>query len=231
MTTSGTRVFTMDFDELTSQAIAITGGEPSDGFLFKYARRAANLIFLDWQGRGLGLWSMTSTTAVLSVSVGSYSLPADSIDVTEVMFRDDTSGSNVDTVLGRLSRSEYAMLSSKDQAGRPSSFFVDRQASANTLYLWPVPDSDSAESLFYWYIRRTEDVTAYTETLGVPDRFLMAFVYGLAFHLAQMRPGMDANRRQEIKAEYETYLNRALNDDRERVPSRLVPDLSSYSRI
>lgn len=231
MTTSGTRVFSMDFDQIVSQAIAIAGGEPADAYLFKYARNAANLLLLDFQSRGNGLWNLTSTTAVLSASVGSYSLPADCVDVTEVMFRDDSSGDDIDTVLGRLSRSEYAMLSDKATAGRPSSFFVDRQASAQTLYVWPVPDTDNAEELFYWYIRRTEDVTAYTENVGIPDRFLMPFVYGMAFQLAQIRPALDGNRRAEIERLYEASLSRAMSEDRERVPTRLVPDLSAYSRI
>lgn len=231
MATSGTRTFTLDFDEAVSQAVAIAGGEPTDAFLYRFAKRAANLVLLDWQARGNGLWNLTSTTAVLSASVGSYSLPADCVDVTEVMFRDDSSGDDIDTVLGRLSRSEYAMLSDKATAGRPSSFFVDRQASAQTLYVWPVPDTDNAEELFYWYIRRTEDVTAYTENVGIPDRFLMPFVYGMAFQLAQIRPALDGARRAEIERLYEASLSRAMSEDRERVPTRLVPDLSAYSRI
>ena len=230
MATSGTRQFSMDYDEITSQAMAIAGGEPSDAFLVRYSKRAANLLLLDWQARGLGQWNYTSTTAVLSASVGTYSLPSDCIDVTEVMYRDDSSGSNVDTALGRLSRSEYAQLSGKAQSGRPSSFWVDRQASGATLYVWPVPDTASVESLYYWYIRRTEDVTGFGENVGIPDRFLMAFIYGLAFQYAQVRPNVDQNRRQEIKAEYESALSRAMSEDRDRVPSRLVPDLSSYYR-
>lgn len=197
----------------------------SAGFL-----RAANLLLLDFQSRGNGLFNYTSTTAVLSLSVGSYSLPADCIDVTEVMFRDDSSGSDIDTVLGRLSRSEYAMLSDKAQSGRPSSFFVDRQAASTTLYVWPVPDSDNTEELFYWYIRRTEDVTGFTENVGIPDRFLMPFIYGMAFQIAQIRPAIDGARRAEIERLYEASLSRAMSEDRERVPTRLVPDLSAYYR-
>lgn len=218
----------MDFDQITDTAIAIAGGEPTDAALHKHARRAANLVLIDWTNRGTNLWQLTETTLTLSAGVATYTLAADVMDLTEASYRDST---GVDTMLGRISRSEYAALSDKDQSGRPSTFLVLRERDQPLLRLWPVPDTSYDETLYYWYIRRNEDVTSHGENVGVPSRYLPAFVQFMAYQIACLRPGVDPQRRQEIKAEAETLLQRAMRDDRERVPSRFYPDLSAYSRI
>lgn len=230
MATSGVRTFSMDFAEIVDDAIDMTGGQPADASLYRYARRAANRVLIDWSNRSLNLWQMTATTAVLSAGTASYSLPDDCLDVTEVLYRDDSTGTDIDTTIGRLSRSEYANLSDKAQAGRPSTFTVFREVDGPRIVVWPVPDSTTAEALYLWYIRRNEDVASAAENIAVPDRFLPAFVAGIAAELAKVRPNIDAARRQEIKADYEVLLQRAQNEDRERVPNRILPDLSGYWR-
>ena len=230
MTTSGLRVFTMDFSEVMDDAIAMTGGEPGDAFLHKYGRRAANRILTDWANRSLNLWQMVSTTMVLSAGVSTYALPDDCLDVTEVQFRDDSSGDNVDLTMGRMSRSEYASLSNKETEGRPSSYVVLRELDNARIIVWPTPDTSSAEALYYWYIQKNQDVTSAAENIGVPDRFLPAFVAGMAYELGKVRPTVDGGKLQYLKQEYMDLLMRAQNEDRERTPTRIYPDLSGYWR-
>lgn len=230
MSASGLRTFTMDFAEVMDDAIAMTGGEPADAWLHRYGRRAANRVLADWSNRSLNLWQMVSTTMVLSAGVSTYALPDDCLDVTEVQFRDDSSGSDVDLTMGRLSRSEYASLSSKDQQGRPSSYVVLRELGNARLIVWPAPDTASAEELYYWYIQKNQDVTSAAESIGIPDRFLPAFVAGIAYELGKVRPTVDANRLAFLRQEYEGLLVRAQNEDRERVPTRIYGDFSAYWR-
>ena len=230
MSASGLRTWSLDLAEIMDDAIAMTGGEPGDAWLHRYGRRAANRVLTDWSNRSLNLWQAVSTTMVLSAGVSSYALPDDCIDVTEVQFRDDSSGSNVDLTMGRLSRSEYAALSSKDQQGRPSSYVVLREVSAPRIIVWPTPDTASAESLYYWYIQRTEDVTSAAENIAIPVRFLPAFVAGMAFELGKVRPTVDGGKLAYLKQEYEGLLVRAQNEDRERVPTRITGDFSAYWR-
>ena len=211
-------------------AIAMTGGEPGDAFLHKYGRRAANRILTDWANRSLNLWQMVSTTMVLSAGVSTYALPDDCLDVTEVQFRDDSSGDNVDLTMGRLSRSEYASLSNKETEGRPSSYVVLRELDNARIIVWPTPDTSSAEALYYWYIQKNQDVTSAAENIGVPDRFLPAFVAGMAYELGKVRPTVDGGKLQYLKQEYMDLLMRAQNEDRERTPTRIYPDLSGYWR-
>ena len=230
MSTSGLRTWTLDFAEVMDDAIAMTGGEPGDAFLHKYGRRAANRILTDWANRSLNLWQMVSTTMVLSAGVSTYALPDDCLDVTEVQFRDDSSGDNVDLTMGRLSRSEYAALSNKETAGRPSSYVVLRELDNARIIVWPEPDTSSAEVLYYWYIQKNQDVTSAAENIGVPDRFLPAFVAGMAYELGKVRPTVDGGKLQYLKQEYMDLLMRAQNEDRERTPTRIYPDLSGYWR-
>lgn len=230
MSTSGLRTWTLDFAEIMDDAIAMTGGEPGDAFLHRYGRRAANRILTDWSNRSLNLWQMVSTTMVLSAAVSTYALPDDCLDVTEVQFRDETSGSPVDLTMGRLSRSEYASLSNKETEGRPSSYVVLRELDNARIIVWPTPDTSSAEALYYWYIQKNQDVTSAAENIGVPDRFLPAFVAGMAYELGKVRPTVDGGKLQYLKQEYMDLLMRAQNEDRERVPTRIYPDLSGYWR-
>ena len=73
--------------------------------------------------------------------------------------------------------------------------------------------------------RRLHDVDQYTETLDISPRFLPAIVSGLAWYLADKRPGLvDQARRGELQMRWETELERALSEDRERVSLFLIPD-------
>lgn len=230
MTTSGLRTFTLDFAEIMDDAIAMAGGEPADAFVHRYGRRAANRILADWSNRSLNLWQMVSTTMVLSASVASYALPDDCLDVTEVSFRDDTSGSDIDMTMGRLSRSEYAALSNKATEGRPSSFVILRELDGPRLIVWPAPDTASAQELYYWYIQKNQDVTSAAENIGIPTAFLHAFTQGMAYEIGKIRPVVDQNKLAFLKQEYMDALLRAMNEDRERTPTRIYGDFSAYWR-
>lgn len=231
MATSGTRTWTLDFDELVDHALAIAGGQPSDAHTLRLAKRAFNLLTLDLGNRGVNLWQVSSTTVTLVAGTATYTLDASVLDVLDVAFRDDDSGADLDVLMQRMSRSEYASIYEKADTGKPVAYYVQRLYDAPTITVWPVPDSDNAEELRVDFYRRTEDVTAFSENLGVPSRFLPAIVQGMAFMLAQVRPDVvDAARRAEIKAEYESTLLRAQQEDRERVPTIVLPDTSGYWR-
>lgn len=225
MATSGTRTFTLDFAQVADLAIAMAGGEPTDAALHKHLRYCANLVLIDWQARGTNLWELEETTLALSAGVATYTLAADVLDLTDALYRNSD---GVDMTLGRISRSEYAMLSDKDQSGRPSTFVVLRDREAPLLRLWPVPDSSHDDTLYYWYIRRNEDLTSHAENVAIPDRFLPAFVHFMAYEISKLRPGVDPAKQQLLKQEAETLFGRAQREDRERVPTTFRPDLSAY---
>ena len=231
MGTSGTRTFNLDFDEIYTQAVAIAGGEPADGSTVRLAKRAFNLMTMDWSNRGLNLWQLDQAVIPIVAGQAAYVLDEDVLDVLDVSFRDDSTGRDLDTLLGRISWSDYAGLVDKAQVGRPSTYYVQRLYTGPVLTIWPVPDANDAKELFVWRIRRTEDQGTFGQDAAVPSRFLPAAVTGLAYHIAQTRPAsVDGARRGEIKAAYEADLARAMADDRERTPTYVMPDLSAYWR-
>ena len=50
-------------------------------------------------------------------------------------------------------------------------------------------------------------------------------ISGLAYYLALKRPQIDVQRRQELKMLYEEEFARAMQDNREKVDLKIIPDL------
>ena len=113
----------------------------------------------------------------------------------------------------------------KSTKGRPSQYFLDMQRAAPVVYLYPTPDN-STDVFRYKRRNRIEDITASTESIDIPDRFLPCAVSGLSFYMAQKRPQIDINRRQELKLQYEEEFKRALDEGREKVDLKIYPDIA-----
>ena len=145
-------VVTPDLPELFDEAFERAGLQMTTGYDLKTVRRSLNLLTLEWQNRGLNLWTIDGGTLSLTSGTATYAMPTDTIDLIEHQIRTGTGTSQVDTNLDRISVSTYAQQSSKNTQGRPSQIFVDRQATAVNVTLWPVPD-DSTYTLSYWSIR------------------------------------------------------------------------------
>ena len=90
--------------------------------------------------------------------------------------------------------------------------------------MYPTPN-DSTDVLRFNERKRIEDITASTENVDIPDRFLPCAISGLAYYLALKRPQIEMQRRQELKVLYEEEFNRAMQDNREKVDLVIKPDL------
>lgn len=176
-------------------------------------------MMLDWQNRGLNLWTIDSGTIPLVSGTATYDLPADTVDVIETVFRPD-SGS--DRVLRRLSISDYSAVPSKTQTGVPTAVYVARVATP-TVTFWQVPTGSTPGTFVYWRLRRIEDAGATGSlNLDVPTRFLPAFVAGLAYYLAQKVPEA-FERIPTLEAMYEKEWRNATEEDRERASFTIMP--------
>jgi hypothetical protein len=91
--------------------------------------------------------------------------------------------------------------------------------------IWPVPTQSG--TFLYYGLRGIEDVGGYGNTMDIPPRFLPALTTGLAYYLALKGP--DANRAVIMKTEYDRQFQLASEEDRERAPFKLVPDMDQYS--
>ena len=223
MATSGTRTFTLAVDEIIEDAYARIGGEPQTGKEASVGRRQLNLLLQEWSNRNVQLWTVTESTQTLTANTASYTLNSHTVDITEAVIQKTNSDSTVtDFELERISRDDYLKIPNKTDTGRPSQYFLDKQLTP-VVYLYPTPDA--ADVFKFNERRRIEDITAATETVDMPDRFLPCAVSGLAYYLALRRPQIEIQRRQELKMLYEEELRRAMEDNREKVDMIIKPDL------
>ena len=58
MATSGTTAFEMDFTEIAEEAWERAGRPLQSGYDLRTARRSMNLLTIEWQNRGLNLWTI-----------------------------------------------------------------------------------------------------------------------------------------------------------------------------
>ena len=66
MATSGTYTFNLDLGEIMEEAYERCGLELRSGYDYKTARRSLNLLMLDWQNRGLSLWTVKNAELTLT---------------------------------------------------------------------------------------------------------------------------------------------------------------------
>ena len=226
MTTSGTTTFDMDFTEIAEEAWERAGRELRSGYDLRTARRSMNLMTIEWQNRGINMWTIENKSIDLQTGVAEYTLPADTIDLLEQQIR--TNDTNVSTqsdlTINRISVSAYSSIPNKLTQGRPIQIFVERLQPAPKVIVWPVPDSNNYK-LNYWRMRRIEDAGSGVQTADISFRFLPCLVAGLAYHIAAKVPEL-VDRVQMLKAMYDEQFEMAASEDREKTPARFVPRIS-----
>jgi hypothetical protein len=223
MATSGTTAFNMDFTEIAEEAWERAGREMRSGYDLRTARRSMNLLTIEWQNRGINMWTIDSGTVSLVSGTSQYTLPTDTIDLLEQSIRTNAGDTNTqsDINISRISVSTYASIPNKLSQGRPIQIWIERLVDAPRVNVWPVPDSNDY-TLVYWRMRRVEDAGGGVETADMNFRFLPCLVAGLAYQIAMKDPEL-APRLQMLKAEYESQFALAAGEDREKASVRFVP--------
>ena len=221
MAVSGTYSFNLDIDEVIQEATEMIGGENTLGHEPASARRSINLMLKDWQNRGVLLWSTSVSSVTIAASTTAYDLASSTVDALEVVLnRDDT-----DIQLERISPEEYLLIPNKTQTGRPSQYSIRRGRDNPVMSLWPIPEN-STDVIKIEVISELQDVDKSAgQNADLPKRFLPCLTCGLAYYMSMKRPGVDGNRIQMLKANYEELLQRAMLEDRERATMRVVPRL------
>jgi len=221
MAVSSTYNFNLDIDEVIQEAMEMIGGEDTLGHEPASARRSINLMLKDWQNRGVLLWSTSVSSVTVAASVTAYSLSSSTVDALEVVLgRDDT-----DIQLTRISPEEYLLIPNKTQTGRPMQYSIRRGISNPIMSVWPIPEN-STDVLKMEIISELQDVDKSAEqNADLPKRFLPPLTCGLAYYMSMKRPGVEGQRMQMLKGNYEELLARAMLEDRERAAMRVVPRL------
>ena len=248
-TTSGTNTFDKTFaiDEIIEEAYQRIGLSNMTGYQLTSARRSLNIMFQEWGNRGLHYWQVdelnidlvegqaeyhffrsaaddtsdsdraqATTNQIHSGSI--YGLD-DVLEVTHRQYRTQTT--QVDSAMSKIDRSTYSALSNKLSKGTPNQYYVQRLIDRVTIFFYPTPDSNAAsDDAHIYYVKRIDDVGAFTNATDVPYRFVPCMVAGLAFYLSQKyNPQMS----QQMKLYYEDEFNRSLTEDGSSTSTFITP--------
>ena len=128
MTTTGTTLFNMDFTEIAEEAWERAGREMRSGYDLRTARRSMNLMTIEWQSKGINMWTMEQGIINLTPGLATYALPTDTIDLLEHVVRtgSNTASTQADLTITRISVSTYATIPNKLSQARPIQVWVQR---------------------------------------------------------------------------------------------------------
>lgn len=226
MATSGTTAFSLDLREIAEEAYERAGLKLHTGYDLETALRSLNLLFIEWQNRGINFWTIDEETTTLVAGTATHTLDADAFDAVEFYIREGSGTTQVDLPITRISVSNYSAIPNKNTRGRPTNIWLNKQRSAPVATLWPTPDQ--AYTLVWQQLSRIEDSGKLSSNnADVPYRFLPVMVAGLAYKIAQKK---NPSAMPILKADYEEQWALAEAGDRDRASWFLRPNLMHYSR-
>jgi hypothetical protein len=221
MATSNSFTFRLDVEQIISEAYERCGidNQTTTGYQAVTARRSLNLLFSEWANRGINYWTVQNNTLSLVDGQTTYTLPVGTIDLIDVVIRETSGASTIDTVLQRVSIADYNQLPNKSSEGKPSQYMLDKQYTP-VAYLWQVPDSSTAYSLVYWSINQLEDITVSNQDADIPYRWSDCICAGLSSKLAlKFAP----EKFQLLDQVYERAFDFAASSDNDGVSLRVRP--------
>lgn len=197
------------FDNLLVDAAGMVGGGPINAEELSSAMRGMDQLLVSLQNKGILLHKIDTTT--VTVSTASVTIDNDFIDIDVVMVESDA---GAELTADRLGFKAWAQLPNKDQEGRPTQYWFNRQKAFGVINLWPTPDDEY--TLHIWGQKMADDLTRAYSVVDLPKRFWPAVTYGLAYWIGLRRPRVNEARLSLLKAEFTSLLKDAMQEDRER---------------
>lgn len=184
-----------------------------------------NLLLARMSNLTPNLWTVDLQSEPLTQGQATYSLPAETVMITNAFVRTGTGQSTIDRIIWPLSQTEYASLSNKSVQGPPTQFWFDRTISP-TITLFLVPDGNGPYTLYYYRVRQIQDATLPDGVnVEVPYLWLDAIVAGLAHRLARVyKPELEQIRKVDADEAWEI----AATQNVENVSLNIIPGLSGY---
>lgn len=191
------------------------------------AAREANYLLIEFNNKQPNLWRSELQTVALVQGTATYTLPSRTVMILAAYIRTGSGTSQNDRLIFPVSTYEYASYPNKNTQAFPSVFWFDRQIIPQVT-LWAVPDQSSTYTLLLQTATQIQDANLPAgETADLPNRFLDAFVAGLAYRLARIwKPELEQAR----KADAVEAWNVAANQDIEDVALQISPGLDAYYR-
>ena len=177
MAVSGTTLFNLDFAELAEESFERAGKEMRTGYDLRTAARSMNLMTIEFQNRGINMWTIDEGEIELIQGVAEYDVPADTIDLMDHVIRTGAGNYSTqsDLTISRISVSTYATIPNKLAQGRPIQVWVRRLRDNPKIVVWPTPDQGTVGNPYYifkyWRMRRIDDAGNGATTQDVNFRF------------------------------------------------------------
>ena len=232
---SGTNRFNPAIDDIIEEAFERTNIRGTrTGYQLKSARRSLNIMFKEWENRGVHLWKVKYAQIPLIRGQAEYSFASDSVNfpndlsqILEATYRNNTTTTApTDVALTQISRSAYSATPNKLTKGTPSQYYIDRKINPS-IFLYATPSSSvsstdtPANFVFrFYYMAKVENAGDYSNTSDVVDRFFPCLMSGLAYYLSMK---FSPARTPELERIYETEMARALDADNQGTSTFISP--------
>lgn len=137
-----------------------------------------------------------------------------------------------DQEISRLNQDDYSALPNKTFAGDPNQFWLERPYNATYANVWPVPN-DVFKSLVFWNRRYVMDVGQVYEQLEVPQRWLDAIMWDLAWRVSheiteEVKP-ISPQLIEYLGNMAVRYVGEAFDEERDKSPVRFSPSIGCYT--
>ena len=132
--------------------------------------------------------------------------------------------------LGLLSRDNYVNQSNLVFAGRPSSFYYQRDLAEPVVNLWPAPNAASEKyQLVLWRHRQIMDTDNLQQQVEIPNRWMEAIINGLAARVCAETPAADAQLIPMLDAKAAASVQRAWDGDNDGSVIQINPGIGVYT--
>jgi hypothetical protein len=227
VTYSGSYNFNPSAGDIIITAFQRIGFRPTE-ILQSHLQQAVmelNLLQTKLSNQQPNLWDVDLQALPLTQGTATYSLPAETVMITNAFVRVGSGTSSIDRLIFPISQTEYAALSNKFVQAPPTQFWFNRLISP-TITFYQVPDGNGPYTVYYYRVRQIQDaILPNGFQMEVPYLWLDALTAGLAHRLArvfaqpleQIRK-MDADEAWQIAA----------TQNVENVPMYIAPGLVGY---
>ncbi len=186
-----------------------------------------NLLLSRFSNLQPNLWTVDLQSLPLVQGQATYSMPAETVQITNAYVRTGSGQSTIDKIMWPLSQTEYASISNKNSQGTPTQFWFNRVISP-TLTLYLVPDGNGPYTIYYYRVRQIQDATLPSGVnVEIPYLWLDAIISGLSARLARhYRPEQEEARKKDAADAW----NICADQNVENVALNINPSLSGYYR-
>jgi len=232
---SGTNTFNPAIDDIIEEAFERTNIRGTrTGYQLRSARRSLNIMFKEWENRGVHLWKVKLAELPLIEGQAEYNYAADSVNfpndlsqILEATYRNNTTTTApTDIALTQISRSAYSATPNKLTKGTPSQYYIDRKINPS-IFLYATPSASvsststpSSYQFRFYYMAQVDNAGDYTNTADVVDRFYPCMMSGLAYYLSMKYSPL---RTPELERIYQSEMARALDADNQGTSTFISP--------